>query len=86
MKRISPIVGARIWEPTKFFKKVKRLSQSQNKNIANKFRKIAENQAYLWSKDKSYALDKENTSSRYWKKNYQGKTAQEMWANIKDDD
>ena len=85
MKRISPIVGARIWKPTSFFNKVKRLSESQNKNIANKFRKIAKNQAYLWSKDKSYAQDKEDTSSRYWNKKNHGKLAQKMWASINDE-
>ena len=70
MKRISPIYGARVWKTSRFFEKVKRLSQSQNKFIRNKWRKVAEKQKELWSRDKSYPTNRDDTDSRLWNKNY----------------
>ena len=82
MKRISPLVGARVWQNSRFFERVKRLSQSPNKFIANKFRKIAKNQRELWSKDKSYPTNRDDTDSRIWNTNYHGNTACERWDSI----
>jgi|TARA_B100001540_G_scaffold191011_1_gene168362 hypothetical protein len=85
MKRISPIYGARVWKTSRFFEKVKRLSQSQNKFIRNKWRKVAEKQKELWSRDKSYPTNRDDTDSRLWNKNYHGNAAYDWWESITND-